>query len=126
MLCVTSPPISAYSFSAFNGNAPRFSPPLPKTAMPESTIVSFVCFIQPAGYGVADLFMPVPLQAITEGSRLRANDQVPLSPWSQMRANVLARGLSRLISDCAVDPVAAILAFAHLDEIDWTAPDCVD
>lgn len=43
---------------------------------------------------------------------------------SKMRANVLDRWLLRIISDCAVDLVAANLAFARTGEIDWTAPVC--
>lgn len=43
----------------------------------------------------------------------------------EMRANFLKRGLLQLISDCAADLAAGILAFARAGKIDWTAPDCV-
>lgn len=41
----------------------------------------FVSFIQSAEYGIANLFIPARLRALTENSRLRANEVVliPLS-----------------------------------------------
>lgn len=44
---------------------------------------------------------------------------------SKMRANVLRRGLPRLISDCAVDSVAATFVFARLVDIGWAASACL-
>lgn len=62
---------------------------------------------------------------LAAGARLSANEGVLVLLSNKMRANVLGRGLLRLIKDCAVYRVAAILAFARLDEIDCAAPDCV-
>lgn len=43
-----------------------------------------------------------------------------------MRANDQKRWVVRLSCDCAANPVAAILAYARLYNIDWTTPDCVE
>lgn len=43
----------------------------------------------------------------------------------EMRAIILKRGLLRIITNCAVDLVAAALAFARAGENDWTELDCL-
>lgn len=70
--------------------------------------------------------MPARLRVLAEDGRLRTNEEVLVPLSGNMRANVLKRGLVRLISDRAVDPVAKILAFARLVKMDWAAPDCVE
>lgn len=42
-----------------------------------------------------------------------------------MRSGIFNRGLLCTTKDCAVDPVAAILAFARSVKIDGTALDCL-
>lgn len=87
--------------------------------------MSFVCFIQAAEIGVVDLSMPVSLWALNESGRLRANDGVLITLPTEMSANVLKRDLLRLICDCTVNPVSAILLFARARKISCVAPDCV-
>lgn len=43
----------------------------------------------------------------------------------EMRVNILMRGTLRMLSNCAADPAAVILAFASAGETDWTAHDCL-
>lgn len=88
--------------------------------------MSFVCFILAADYGIADLLLPARLRALTDGDRYCANERVLVPLSSTIRADVLKRGLPRLNSDCTVDLVAAIVAFARLSKIDWAALDCVE
>lgn len=40
-------------------------------------------------------------------------------------AKILKHRISHIVSDCAVDPVAAILAFARVGETGWRVPDCL-
>lgn len=93
--------------------------------MTEFTITSFVCFVQAAGYVVVHLFMPAYLRTSTKGDLLCANKNAFVPLLRKMRVDVHKRDLLRLISDCTVDPVSAILAFTRVGKIDWAAPDCV-
>lgn len=127
MLCVLSPTLFVYYSSAFGGKTPPFDHLLPETAVTELTIMSFVCFLLAAEHGVAELLLLAYLHMFAEVCYLRANESILVPLSSQMRANVLCvcvlRGLSRVIIDCAVDPVAAALAFARLGKTSWAAPD---
>lgn len=87
--------------------------------------MSFVCFFQAAEYGVADLFMPGRLRASTESGLFRANEGVFLPLSSDLRTDVLKRGLLCFISDCTIDPASAIIAFERAGEMEWAAPDWV-
>lgn len=89
--------------------------------------MSLVYFILITKYGVANLFIPACLWSLAERGRFCKNEGglVPLSNENEMRMKVLKRRLLRLISDYAVDPVAAILVFACIGEIDWAAPGCL-
>lgn len=69
--------------------------------------------------------MPARLRTLPKGVRLRANEKDLVALSSKIRANVLKRELLRRFSDCVVDPMAAILAFARLSKIDWETHDCV-
>lgn len=82
-----------------------------------------VGFIQLAKYGVANLLPPACLRVLTEAGRVLASKEVfgPLS--TEMRANILERGLPRMTSNCAVDPVSAILASARAGKTDCAAPE---
>lgn len=124
MSCVPSPPMFVYYFSAFSDSALCFGHLLLETAMTAFTFMLFICFIQIAEYGVAHLFMPARFWALTEGGRLCANEGALVSLSRETRAIVLERGLSRLISNCAEEQVAAISAFARVGETDWAALDC--
>lgn len=66
------------------------------------------------------------LWALTDDCQLRANEGVLVPVSGEMRTDVQKHGLCRLISDCTVDPVSAILAFARAEEFDWAAPECVE
>lgn len=68
------------------------------------------------------LLMPARLRALTVDGHLCANERALIPLLSKVRADVLKRGLLRLIGDCAAYPVAAIFAFARLGKIDWAAP----
>lgn len=72
MLRMPSPLMFVYYSSAFGYNARRLGYLLLETTITEFTTISFVCFIQAARYSVADLFLSVPLQALTANGRLRA------------------------------------------------------
>lgn len=76
-------------------------------------------------YGVASLFAPACLWALAEVSRLRANEAILVLLLSERRLTALKRGLSRLMSDCVIDAVSAILAFALVGDNEWAAPVCV-
>lgn len=115
----------AHYSSTFGSNSPRFGQWLLQTVITELTILFFDCFIQAAEYHVADSFMTARLWALTEDVRRCANERVPVLLPSKMRVDVLKRRLLRFISYCAVDQVSAILAFSHVDETDWAAPDSV-
>lgn len=115
----------AYYSSAFGDSAQQFSYFLLETVIIESTIMSFVCFIQDAGYDVANLFLPDHLWACTDNGRLRANKEMLVPLLCKMRANTLNRGLLLIISDCATDWVADVLVFACAFKIEWTVLDCL-
>lgn len=69
--------------------------------------------------------MPARHRAQLENGHLRTNERVLVPLPIEMRANILKRVLLHTTSDCAMDPVAAIIAFASAGEIDWTAPNFV-
>lgn len=123
-MCIMPHPICAYYFSAFGETARLFGYLLLETAMTEFTLMYFVCFIQSVEYGTADLFLLACLQGLCEDSRLCVN-QVLLAPsHCEMEASVLKRGVLRNSSNCAIDPLVAIIDFVHAEEMDWIAPDC--
>lgn len=112
MLHVPSLSMLAYCSSAFGDKELWLGHWLLKTAMTEFRIKSFVCFIQVSEYGVSNFFMPARLWALAEGGSVCLNEGV-LVPLSRgMKANVIKRGLLRLISDCTVNPVSAFFALA--------------
>lgn len=94
-------------------------------AMTEFTIMSFVCFIQAAKYGAADLLLPAHLPVLAEDARTCTGGGVLAQLSCEMRASTLKRGLSQTISDCVVHPVATFIAFARAGEIDRTATNCL-
>lgn len=55
-----------YYSSAFGDNTQWSGYPLLETAVTEYTFVIFVCFVQAAGTGAADLFLTAFLTALTE------------------------------------------------------------
>lgn len=71
------------------------------------------------------MFLPARFLALDENSRtyLKRDELAPLP--CEVRANIHKRGLLRIISDCAVNLVSAMFAFARPGEIDWTAADCM-
>lgn len=71
------------------------------------------------------MFLPTHLWVLAQDGCLRAKERVLVPLSNKMRAEVLNCGLLGFVSDCAVDPVAAILAFARAGKIDRTASDCV-
>lgn len=75
-------------------------------------------------YNIDNLDMPARLWLLTIGGRIHANERVLVPLSSDMRAVVLKCEFSLLIKVCAVNPVAAILFFACLGEMNWSAPDC--
>lgn len=90
-------------------------------AIKEFTIMLLVCFIQTANSNVFNLSMADRLRTLAEKCRLWPN-QGTLGPLLiKMRADILKRGVLRILSDCAVEAVAVFLAFALAGETDWTA-----
>lgn len=83
----------------------------------------FIFFVQLAEYCKTNLFLPARVRASTKNGRLRLSEGVLAQLPGEMRANVLKRGFLRIISDCAVNPVAAISSFARDGEIGWTVRD---
>lgn len=126
MLNLPSPFILVYYSSGFTDNAPWFGHLLLETVILEFTDTLFVYFIQAAEYGVANFRMAAHLWTLAEVGRLRANEEVPVPFPIKMRADVLKRGLSRRYSNCAVDLVAVVLAFAHAGKIGRIAFGCAD
>lgn len=57
MLCVPSPPMYAFHTSPFGEKALRFGQLLPETAMTGFFLMSLVCFVQAAEFGVAKLIV---------------------------------------------------------------------
>lgn len=74
---------------------------------------------------MADLFMPALLRTLTNDGHLRSKEKVLVPLSSKVRADVLKRGLLRLISDYTVNLTSAILAFLCAGKINRAAPDCV-
>lgn len=103
LLCVPSPPMISSSFRAFDVYATRFGQLLLETGMTGLTTMSFVCIARAAEYGVAVFFLPARLRMLTKCSSLCRNEEVWVLVPSEVRADVLERGLSRLLSDCTVD-----------------------
>lgn len=60
-------------------------------------------FIQAAEHGVSDSIISARFWALAESGRLCANEGVLVLLLSELRANVLDRGLVRLIFDSAAD-----------------------
>lgn len=69
--------------------------------------------------------MPAHIQVVAESGRICANKRVRVLLLSEGRANVPKRGLLRLFSDYAINPVAAILVFARFGKVDCTTPVCL-
>lgn len=121
ILCVPSPSMISYCFSAFSDSAQQFGYQQLRTAMTKFGIVSFVYFIHAAEYGAVDLFLRARLRALTENGSLRANEGLLAPLPDKMSRIFLTRKLLRSISNFTVSPVAAILAFARFFETDWKA-----
>lgn len=98
----------AYYYSAFGDNALQIGHLLFKRALTECTVMSFDCSKEATQHGVAKLFMPAHLWALPNSGCLRANGGISVLHLCEMRAIVLKGELLRLISNCAVDSVAAI------------------
>lgn len=86
--------------------------------MTELTILFFVCFIQAAKYGAANLLPPAPLRALITNGGVRENKEVFAPLLFEMEETIFKDGLLRIISDYAVERVAVLLAFARASEID--------
>lgn len=71
----------------------------------------------------ANLFRPARFHALTKDSRLRANEGMLAPLLYEMRASILKRELSCIVSGCAVDLMSAMLALARVGKIDWAVPD---
>lgn len=116
------PPMFLHYYSTFLDNDELFGYPLLKTAKTEFMNMFFVSVIQGAEYGTADLFLPARLRALSEDGSTRANEEALPPLPCKMRDGIVKRGLLRIISDCTVDLVPAILAIAHAGEIDGPHP----
>lgn len=80
--------------------------------------LSFVCFMHAAKNGAADLLLQARLRALPADDCSQASGEM-LAPLSyETRTSILKRGPLRVISKIAVEPVAAIVVFAHAGEID--------
>lgn len=86
------------------------------TAIMEIGSLSLFCFIQAAGPGVLDLFLPSRFLAIQDDGHLHASEGVLLSLSSKMSANILDRGLLKVANICRADPVSPLLAFERASE----------
>lgn len=87
--------------------------------------MSFVCFIQAAEYGIANLFLSSHLRVSIGDVWLPANKGVFVSLPCEMRAYIFKRGLLRMSRSCTMDLLAAILAVARAGVINWAVPDCL-
>lgn len=125
LLYVTSAPVLVYYSSNFDDIDKWFGHLLHETAMTDFAHMTLACFIQAVEYEAASLLLPVRLRALAEVGHLRAYVEVIAPLTYVMRANIFKRGLLCIISDCAIDQMAAILALAHTGEADWTALDCL-
>lgn len=111
MLCVLTPPIFLYYFGAFVASPQLIELLLRKNETLEFTIMLFVCFIRTSEYEMPDLFLPLILRALND-SLFFANKGAPVLPECKRRANVLKFGLLKSISNCVVDWVSTVLAYA--------------
>lgn len=76
--------------------------------------MSYICFIQAAEYRAAALFLPAPLWTLAEVGRVRADEGLHTPLFCEKKASIFKRRLLRIISGCAVDPAAAVLALLVL------------
>lgn len=88
----------AYHSSSFGDVAKRFGYLQLKTAVTDSTIMSFACFVHVTEQGVANSFLLVRLRTLAESGRVRANKGVLAPLPCKMRAGILMRGPLRIIS----------------------------
>lgn len=91
-----------------------------KTAITKLIVMSFVCFILTGEMGVYNLFFPSLFRVFRDEGRLCANKGVVVPISRKMKANTISRILLQIPSGCEADPVAALLAWAWANEIDWT------
>lgn len=80
--------------------------------------MSFICFPPVANRGVPDLFRPSRFRVLQDEGRLAAIKKVLIQLSRRMLASVMKGDLLKIISDCDVKPVAALLAFARAKGID--------
>lgn len=82
---------------------------LRETAVMEFTVISFVCFIRAAEFGVPDLFFPSRFCALQEEGCLLASEKNLSLPSCKVKANITGWSLLTMISDCEVYPVLTLL-----------------
>lgn len=92
MLCVPAPSMLAYNSSLCGDSAKQIGSLLRETATMNLTIMSLLCFIWAAEYGVAILFFTSRLQAWTDNGSHRAIKSVPVLLPGKKRANILKWG----------------------------------
>lgn len=125
MFCVPTPAVFSYYTGAIGDNTPWKSLLLREIARTEFVIMIFVCFVCTAEFGVNEIFVLQRLRFLVKEQRLLEKYGVTGPLPDAMRDAILQRGLLQIIEGCAVDPVNAILAFAHSGKIGWTAPDAL-
>lgn len=98
MMC--APPLFTFAcyFCTFGDTALWFGHLVLETATTKFTVKMHVCFNQAAEYGVANLFIPARIRALSEGGQLCGNERVQVPLSIEMRANVLKR------VQCALTP----------------------
>lgn len=85
--------------------------------------MSSVFFIRATEYAVPHLFLPACLLTLTDHGHLRANKRVFVPLPCKLRAIIVMPALLRILRDCAVDSVGAILVSARAGEIDCLVSD---
>lgn len=96
MLCLPVPPVFAYQSEIFGDEDYRFGHVLRETAVTEFIIMTFVCFICSAEFGLTDLIFPPRLHALVEDDRISPNEGVLLLLPQAMKKKVLQRGIIRI------------------------------
>lgn len=118
MLYVSTSPMFASYFGAFENGGKPFSSLLYKAENTEFAVMPSVCLIQTAEFGVFDLFQTSGFCGLHDEGRLCANKVVLIPPSREMKAKITEGDLLKIIGYCGIGPVSVLLVLARANEID--------
>lgn len=111
--CVSLSSMISYCSGTFGDSGQRLNYVLPETRPKKFNMISFTRFLQVAKYGAVNPFLTARFRTSTSDDCVCATKEVYLPLLCKLRPKNLKRGLLLTIGDCAEDPVAAIISFAH-------------